>query len=226
VQTDYGEGFGLRIRRVVSGLVSLVMIAAGVALVASFFLAGTLNSAATNRADPGGFNVPRLGTSQNDGAATSPKDKTLKLTVPKMARIEDDTVPNTVGSNEQALKNNAAIHLKGTGFPWEEEANVYLAGHRLGYPGTDSFLAFWDLNVLKEGDLIYVTDANGTRYTYEVFKELVVSPTDLSVTKAVPGKNILTLQTCTLPDYSQRLIVQAELVDEAGANAEGGGRTG
>ncbi|MDP9458582.1 MAG: hypothetical protein M3Q60_23035 [Actinomycetota bacterium] len=25
------------------------------------------------------------------------------------------------------------------------------------------------------------------------------------------GKNVLTLQTCTLPDYSRRLIVQAEL---------------
>ena len=29
----------------------------------------------------------------------------------------------------------------------------------------------------------------------------------------MPGKNILTLQTCTLPDYEQRLIVQAELTD-------------
>ena len=27
---------------------------------------------------------------------------------------------------------------------------------------------------------------------------------------AVEGKDVLTLQTCTLPDYSQRMIVQAE----------------
>jgi sortase A len=27
----------------------------------------------------------------------------------------------------------------------------------------------------------------------------------------MPGKNILTLQSCTLPDYGKRLIVQAEL---------------
>ena len=40
-----------------------------------------------------------------------------------------------------------------------------------------------------------------------------MSPTDLSVTDPVEGKSILTLQTCTLPDYSHRLIVQAELVD-------------
>jgi sortase A len=33
------------------------------------------------------------------------------------------------------------------------------------------------------------------------------------VTDPIEGKNILTLQTCTLPDYSQRLIVQAELIN-------------
>jgi sortase A len=74
---------------------------------------------------------------------------------------------------------------------------------------------FFDLNKLEQGDEVYITDANGTEYTYRVFKEYTVSPTDLSVTKAVPDKNILTLQTCTLPDYSQRLVVQAELVQEA-----------
>ena len=201
-------------KNIISWALSLAMIAAGVALIASFFLAGSLNSAATNSEDPGGFNVPKLDTA--DGGATSgPKDKTLKLTIPRMSQLENDPVPTVPGTNLQALASHAAIHLAGTGFPWDEEANVYLAGHRLGYPRTDSFLAFFDLNNLKVGDQIYITDANGTEYTYEVFKEFTVSPTDLSVTKAVPDKNILTLQTCTLPDYSQRLIVQAELVETA-----------
>jgi sortase A len=199
-------------KNVISWILSLTMIAAGVALVASFFLASSLNSTATNSEDPGGFNIPRL--ENPEGETTSgPKDKTLKLTVPKMSQLENDPVPTVPGTNTQAIGSHAAIHLAGTGYPWEEEANVYLAGHRLGYPRTDSFLAFFDLNNLKVGDKIYITDANGTKYTYEVFKEFTVSPTDLSVTKAVPNRNILTLQTCTLPDYSQRLIVQAELVD-------------
>ncbi len=201
-------------KNIVAWVLSLTMIAAGVALIASFFLAGSLNSTATNSEDPGGFNVPRLDTA--DGSAPSgPKDKTLKLTVPKMSQLENDPVPTVPGTNVQALGSHAAIHLTGTGYPWDEEANVYLAGHRLGYPRTDSFLAFFDLNKLEVGDEIYITDANGTKYTYEVFKEYIVSPTDLSVTKAVPDKNIVTLQTCTLPDYSQRLIVQAELVEPA-----------
>jgi sortase A len=207
-----------RTRNVVSWVLSLLMIAAGAALIASFFLAGSLNSSATNSSDPGGFNVPRLDAG-DDAQQSGPKNKALKLTVPKMAQIQEDTVPTVSGTNVQALGDHAAIHLAGTGFPWDEEANVYMAGHRLGYPRTDSFLAFFDLNKLEQGDEIYVTDAEGTRYTYEVFKQFTVSPTDLSVTNPVPGKNVLTLQTCTLPDYSQRLIVQAELTDTTGKAA-------
>ena len=144
-------------------------------------------------------------------AAEVPEDETLRLTVPKMARIQGDEIPTTVGNDEAALKEHAAIHLEGTGFPWEEEANVYIAGHRLGYPNTDSFLAFWDLDALEAGDEITVEDANGEEYVYEVYEEFDVAPTDLYVLDPVPGKNVLTLQTCTLPDYSRRLIIQAEL---------------
>jgi sortase A len=70
---------------------------------------------------------------------------------------------------------------------------------------------FWDLDKLENGDEVILTDANGTRYTYEVFEEFVVNPGDMHVTQPVAGRNVVTLQTCTLPDYSQRLIVQAEL---------------
>ncbi len=145
-------------------------------------------------------------------AVPVPEDKTLWVTVPKMSRVQSAPIPNTVGDDEDSLKAFAGIHLEGTGFPWQEEANVYIAGHRLGYPNTSSFLAFWDLNNVKKGDEVYVTDAMGRSYTYRVFKELVVDPSDLFITEPVEGKNIITLQTCTLPDYSQRLIVQAEKV--------------
>jgi sortase A len=203
-----------RARNVISWALSLVMIAAGVALIASFFLAGRLDSTATNSDDPGGFNVPKLETTEDESTTNAgPEDKTLELTVPAMARIEDDTIPSTVGSDEEALKKYAAIHLEGTGFPWQPEANVYIAGHRLGFPNTESWLTFWDLNKVHVGDEVFITDATGTEYTYKVFKEFTVGPSNISVTESQPGKNILTLQTCTLPDYSQRLIIQAELVD-------------
>ena len=206
---------GSRAKKVVLWVLSPVMLLAGIALVASFFLAGRLDSTATNSEDPGGFNVPRLETTQDNEETTEvgPEDKTLKLTVPAMSRIEDDEIPSTDGADEASLKKYAAIHLAGTGFPWQEEANVYIAGHRLGYPNTESWLTFWDMDEVAVGDEVFITDADGTEYTYEVFKELTVGPSDTSVTATEPGKNILTLQTCTLPDYSQRLIVQAELTD-------------
>jgi sortase A len=208
--------YKLRIKSIVSGLLSAALVGAGLALVAFYFL-GQNDSTATNSEDPEGFNVPKIEARQESekGTAEGPEDETLTLTIPKMDRIEDDAVPDATGDDEGALRKHAAIHLEGTGFPWEEEANVYLAGHRLGYPGTDSFLAFWDQNALEKGDEIFVTDSEGAKYTYKVYEEFVTGPTDLSVTKPIPGKDVLTLQTCTLPDYSRRLITRAELVDEA-----------
>ena len=83
-----------RARNVVSWALSLLMIAAGVALIASFFLAGRLDSTATNNDNPGGFNVPKLETAPDENtSSTGPEDKTLELTVPAMSRIENDEYP-------------------------------------------------------------------------------------------------------------------------------------
>ena len=153
------------------------------------------------------------GGSENESAG-APDKKTLKLNVPNMTRIENSRVPSGKGSAENLFKNNAAVHLKGTDFPWESEAedtNVYLAGHRLGYPGTPSHLAFSEIEELQNGDRVFLQDANNTKYTYKVFNTVVVEPTDLSVLEPVAGKDIVSLQSCTLPNYSDRVIVQAEL---------------
>ena len=142
-----------------------------------------------------------------------PKDKTLKLTIPEMKQIEDDTIPTGKGTNEALFRDHAAVHLRDTGFPWQRTANVYIAGHRIGFPGTDSNLAFYDLEDLKKGDKVYLEDAEGREYTYQVFSKLVVEPANLSVLKPIKGKNIVSLQTCTLPDYTNRVIYRAVLKD-------------
>jgi sortase A len=216
---DKTKGASRSTLRVVSGLASATLLVAGLALLAFYVLNQESQDVATNSNGPEGFNVPEIEAPQKEtaeivDAADVPEDKTLRVTVPSMARIKDAPVPDTFVTDEESLKNYVGIHVEGTGFPWQEEANVYLAGHRLGYPGTSSWLGFWDLDNVKEGEQITVTDANGTEYTYEVFKSFVVNPKDVWVTAPVPGKNILTLQTCTLPDYSQRLIVRAELVEK------------
>lgn len=147
-----------------------------------------------------------------DKVVSGPRNKTLKVTIPEMGRVKDDRVPYAAGDDKRALKKDVAIHLEGTGHPWQKEANVYLAGHRIGYPGTDSFLGFYRLDKLAKGDKVYVTAKNGKRYTYRVYRQEVVSPKNTKVTEPIDGRNILTLQTCTLPNYTQRLIVQAEKV--------------
>jgi len=143
-----------------------------------------------------------------------PQDKTLRMTIPKMSQIRNDTVPYSVSDDDKAFRKHAAVHLRGTGNPWDRQANVYIAGHRLGFPGNDSWLSFWDLNVLEKGDRVFITDSEGKRYVYKVFKSFVVDPDEVSVTRPLRGRNIVSLQTCTLPDYSRRLIVQAEKVAE------------
>jgi sortase A len=154
-----------------------------------------------------------LGQRKVSNALEPPKDKTLKLTVPEMKQIEDDTIPTGTGTNEALFRDYAAVHLRDTGFPWQRTANVYIAGHRIGFPGTDSNLAFYDLEDLKKGDKVYLEDAEGREYTYQVFSKLVVEPANLSVLKPIKGKNIVSLQTCTLPDYTNRVIYRAVLKD-------------
>jgi sortase A len=178
--------------RIVASLVSLVLIIAGLALIGYSLLIR----------DP--FAIGAL------FGPDAPENPTMTLTIPEMRRVNEVPVYDAPMTDEAAL-HDGTLHANETGFPWQQGANVYIAGHRLGFPGTKSYLVFWDLDKLQRGDEVILTDANGTRYTYQVFKEFVVNPGDTHVTQPIVGRNIVTLQTCTLPDYSQRLIVQAEL---------------
>ena len=186
--------------RVVSA-VALILVVGGVGLI-GYSLLGE-NSPVPKVVD--------TATRDDGSAAYSPTDTTFWLTVPKMWRVEDLPVYDAPYDDENALA-ASALHDEYTGFPWQEESNVYIAGHRIGYPGTKSFLVFYDLDKLEAGDEVFLTDANGTEYSYRVFDKYITEPFEYyRVTETVPGKNIVTLQTCTLPDYTQRLIVQAEL---------------
>ena len=101
------------------------------------------------------------------------------------------------------------------GFPWQKGANTYIAGHRLGYEGTGSYLVFYYLDQLGEGEEILLEDEAGNTYEYRVTEQKVVDPDNVEVMEPEEGKSLVSLQTCTLPDYKQRLIVQGELVDKS-----------
>jgi sortase A len=237
------EGTIARITETAINVLSLLVVGVGVVVTASFFVGSPQHDAEAEVAVAEKVSTaseqPRLPVAagkidraierqktekqrnDSDGAVArkrvasrGPESRMLRMTIPKMAQIRNDTVPYSVSDDNKAFRKHAAVHLRGTGNPWDRQANVYIAGHRLGFPGTDSWLSFWDLNVLEKGDRVLITDSAGKRYVYRVFKTFVVDPEDVSVTRPLQGRNIVSLQTCTLPDYSRRLIVQAEKVAE------------
>ena len=150
-------------------------------------------------------------------ATAIPTDTTMYLTVPKIG-LQD--IPVVEGTTESSLSAGTG-HLSGSGYPWVEGSNTYIAGHRIGYPGTMSDRVFYSLPNLAAGDEILLTDSNGQTYTYAVSEILEVPITDLSVTYPVPGRDVVSLQTCIEdfgdywtegPNWNVRYVVRADRV--------------
>jgi sortase A len=149
--------------------------------------------------------------------ASVPATNDLWMTIPKLG-LYDNYVTNS--NAESALDYGAAKRVE-SGFPWQDNANTYIAGHRLGWPGTASDHQFYNLPLLDYGDKIYLYDANGTTYTYEVTEILEVLPSETWVTTSDPGRDMVSLQTCienygdywTMgPDWYVRYVVRADRV--------------
>ena len=164
--------------------------------------------------DPDGASEPASASASSPAAV--PADSTMSLTVPAMG-ISD--IPVVEGTTEASLSAGAG-HYVGSGYPWVPGSNTYIAGHRLGYPGTPSDHVFWNLPNLGMGDEIYLTDANGHTYTYVVSDILEVPVNDLSVTGPT-GDDTVSLQTCIEnygdywtpgPNWNVRYIVRGTMV--------------
>jgi sortase A len=147
---------------------------------------------------------------------TVPADTTMYLTIPAIGLYD---IPVLEGTSEAVLSQGVG-HVPGTGFPWVEGSNTYIAGHRLGYPGTVSDRVFYNIPSLGVGDEVILEDSLGQSYTYQVSEILEVPPTDLSV-MGTTGEDIVSLQTCIEdfgdywtegPNWLARYIVRAERV--------------
>ena len=152
----------------------------------------------------------------DSASASVPADTMMYLSIPAMG-ISD--IPVVEGTSEASLSQGAG-HVTGTGYPWVPGSNTYIAGHRIGYPGTPSDHVFWNLPNLGQGDQIVLTDSNGTTYTYAVSEIFEVSTTDLSVTAATGG-DVVSLQTCIEnygdywtpgPNWFVRYVVRADRI--------------
>lgn len=100
-------------------------------------------------------------------------------------------------------------HLEGTSLPiGGSGTHAVLAGHR----GLASATLFTNLDKVVDGDTftIYVF---GEALTYKVFDIKVVDPDQTKTLNPVPGKDLVTLVTCTpIGINSQRILVTAERI--------------
>ncbi len=147
--------------------------------------------------------TPRI-TGQGDAAVA------MTLSVPKLG-LEDVALPT--GSTQAELDREGVLRLRGSGLPWQEGSNTFIAGHALGFPRTRVPYAFYELDEMMPGDEILIEGADGKRYTFRMYDRLTVEPDDFWVTYPVEGKTVVSLQTCTpVPSFENRLIVRGELV--------------
>jgi sortase A len=139
-----------------------------------------------------------------------PDGAIMALTVDALGLRE---VPVFDSTGAWALKYGVG-HDPDTSLPWTDSPhrNVYVAGHKVGFPGTASDRVFDRLGDLGEGDEVVLRGDGGARYRYEVTESFIASPEDSWVADRVRNEDLLTLQTCVGPNFSERLIVRAERV--------------
>ncbi len=89
---------------------ALVVLALALAVVAAIFFYAYPERPTAQASPP----------SPAEAAKAAPKDEGLWLTVPKMARVRDLPVLTGPASDEASLA-ESALHVAGTGLPWQEE---------------------------------------------------------------------------------------------------------
>lgn len=115
----------------------------------------------------------------------------------------DETVRSGVSLS---VIDRGVAQWSGTVMPGEQ-GNLVLAGHR-----TTKTKPFVDLDRLKFGDLVFVTDGLGFEVMYRVSETYIVEPRDLWITYDSPTPT-LTMFACH-PKGSERyrIVVEADLV--------------
>lgn len=153
--------------------------------------------------------------------AAVPSDTTMYLSAPALGLSDAPVVSD---SSKEAM-DQGVIRVPGTGFPWlppgDDGSNTYLAAHRIGYPGTGSDRVFYDLPALALGDEVILKNSNGATYEYRVSEAVEVTPYDTWVANPLPGRDVVTLQTCIEdfgdhwgegPHWAARYVVRADRV--------------
>lgn len=115
----------------------------------------------------------------------------------------DICLPLYIGASAGHLAQGAAV-LGQTSMPvGGESTNCVIAGHR-GWKGIPMFR---DIEALREGDVIWITNL-WERLAYKVVRITVITPDDIGAVKIVEGEDMLTLLTChPYTENYQRYVV-------------------
>ncbi|WEV72413.1 class C sortase [Bifidobacterium sp. ESL0790] len=110
------------------------------------------------------------------------------------------------GTSKDTLAVGAG-HLYGTSLPvGGKSTNAVITGHR----GLPNAMLFTRLDQLKVGDFFYIQTL-GRTMGYKVKAIHVIDPADTHLYKVVPGKDLVTLMTCTPYGVNtQRLVITGE----------------
>ena len=126
------------------------------------------------------------------------------LSIPVMS-IE---LPVFIGATKENM-NGGAARLSQTSLPiGGENTNTVIAAHR-GYAAAAMFR---DIEILREGDLIFFTNFFETM-EYKVVETKVILPTDINSVLIQDGRDLITLITCHPFRFNyQRYLVHGERV--------------
>lgn len=145
------------------------------------------------------------------GPSRQPSNHALQSAAWSMGelRIPDIDLTETVRLGvSPAVLDQGVGQWVGTSEPGTD-GNVVLAGHRTTYSQP-----FHDLDDLRVGDPVFMTNSEGDEVLYRVSETLIVDPTDIWITfdRETPT---LTMFAChPKGSAAQRIVVVAELVSE------------
>ena len=119
------------------------------------------------------------------------------------------TLPIYHGTDEAVLQ-TAVGHIESTSLPvGGANTHCVISGHR----GLPSARLFTDIDRLTVGD-IFTLNVLDEVLTYEVEQILIVEPYDLSGLQIIPGRDLVTLVTCTPYGINtHRLLVRGHRIE-------------
>jgi sortase A len=138
-----------------------------------------------------------------------------EIIIPKI-NVEIPVVYDVNTIEESAVEKGlerGVVHYADTAMPGQD-GNLVIFGHssnNIFNPGKYKF-AFVLLSHLENGDTFYI-QKDGKRYTYQVYKKTIVSPSEVGVLTSTEKAATATLITCDPPGTStNRLVVVGEQI--------------